>query len=307
MSESAYPLVSVVIPVLNDAERLRTCLEALSRQTYSSDRYEIIVVDNGSDAEQDIAGVAACFSRTRTAYESYPSSFAARNKGVSLARGEIIAFTDADCLPSPQWLEQGVQYLLKQPECGLVGGRIDVYFQDPKRPTPVELYEKLTAFPQQRLVEREHFAATANVFTFKAVFEAVGGFEPSLKSSGDVEWGRRLASKGYRLVYAEAAIVQHPARRSFAQLYKRSARLAGGDYDLYNRPNQPLLYRQWHYFKLLSLSLVPPLEFVVRTLADSRLTDINQKLQVSGVMFFVRYVSAWELLRLKLGGDSARE
>lgn len=307
MSASPHPLVSIVIPVLNDSVRLQACLQAIEKQTYASNCYEVIVVDNGSDESHDTAGVVAQFPCTRMGFEPYASSFAARNKGVTLARGEVIALIDADCLPDPDWLEKGTQRLLAVPNCGLVGGRIDIYFQDPQRPTPVELYESLTAFPQQQLIEKQRFAATANVFTFKAIFEQVGGFEPCLKSSGDIEWGQRVAAAGYRLAYADKARVAHPARSTFAQLYQRSIRLAGGDYDLYHYRVSSWVRQQWNYSQLLFFSLVPPLEFVVRTLFDSRLKGIAPKLQVSAVIVFVRYVSAWELLRLKFGGVSTRE
>lgn len=306
MSAFPHPFVSIVIPVLNDSVRLQACLQAITQQTYPRDCYEVIVVDNGSDETHDTAGVVAQFPGTRTGFEPYPSSFAARNKGVTLARGEIIALIDADCLPDPDWLEKGTQRLLQEPNCGLVGGRIDIYFQTPQRPTPVELYESLTAFPQQRLVETQKFAATANVFTFKAVFEQVGGFNPCLKSGGDIEWGQRVAAAGYRLVYANEARVKHPARYTWAQLYQRSIRLTGGSYDRHHHGNS-FWQQQWNYAKLLFFSLIPPLEFAIRTLFDARLKGPGQKLQVAAVMFFVRYVSAWELLRLKLGGVSARE
>lgn len=96
-SGQPYPFVSVVIPVFNDAERLEMCLRALEDQTYPADRYEVILVDNGSDASME--GLAAGFAGTRVAYEDRPGSYAARNKGVSLARGEVVAFTDSDCVP----------------------------------------------------------------------------------------------------------------------------------------------------------------------------------------------------------------
>jgi glycosyltransferase involved in cell wall biosynthesis len=307
LPETTYPFVSVIIPVLNDAKRLRLCLQALEQQTYPTSRYEIIVVDNGSDATEDIAGVVASFERSIAAYETYPSSFAARNRGISLATGEIIAFTDADCLPAPNWLESGVRKLLDVPNCGMVGGRVDIFFNHPDRATPVELYESITAFPQQELVERHQYAATANVFTFKQVVEQVGLFEPDLKSSGDIEWGQRIAAHGYQLVYADEARVSHPARYSWSQLFKRTVRLAGGLYDLYHRECYSAFDRNRIYAKQLVENLMPPVNFICRVFFSSPLQGFKQKFQVAAVMVFVRYVSAGELIRLKLGGTSMRD
>lgn len=301
------PFVSVIIPVLNDAKRLRLCLQALAQQTYPRSCYEVIVVDNGSDAAENIAGVVAQFEGAIVAEESYPSSFAARNKGITLAKGEVITFTDADCLPAADWLEQGVNKLLSVPNCGMVGGRVDIFYRDPDQATPVELYESITAFPQQNMVERQHYAATANVFTFKRVIEQVGGFEAHLKSSGDIEWGQRIAAAGYPLAYADEARVAHPARYSWGQLFKRTVRLAGGLYDLYHQECYSLFDRNRIYALKLIENLVPPVNFVINVFINSPLQGMKQKIQVAAVMFFVRYVSAGEMIRLKLGGTSTRD
>jgi glycosyltransferase involved in cell wall biosynthesis len=304
----ACPFVSVIIPVLNDAKRLHRCLSALSQQTYSARQYEIIVVDNGSAPEENIADVVAQFEQTIAAFERFPSSFAARNTGIAIANGSVIAFTDADCIPAPDWIEQGVKALLQSENCGLVAGSIDLFFADPQQATPVELYESITAFPQKQLVEQQQFAATANVFTFRQVFDRVGRFDPHLKSSGDIEWGKRVAAFGYRQIYAEAVRVQHPARRSIAQLYQRTVRLAGGLYDLLNhRTQDSLLRRNLLYLKTLIANLVPPVNFALNVFFNSKLEKWIHKLQVSLIMVFVRYVSASELIRLKLGGVSTRE
>lgn len=304
---SSTPFVSVIIPVFNDANRLRLCLDALARQTYPQSRYEVLVIDNGSDPEQAIEPVVANFDRAIAAHETYPSAYAARNRGVAMAQGEVIAFTDADCIPSDDWLEQGIATLTQTPNCGLVAGRIDVFFRDPNHATPVELYEAVTAFPQKELIERQQFGATANVFTYKAVLDRVGLFEPPLKTNGDLEWGQRVAAAGYTQVYGDRARVSHPARYSFAELHKRSIRLVGGVYDLANYKTRSFWQRQIQYGKTLIENLVPPVNFTINAFRNPQLQGLSQKLQVSLVMVFVRYVSAGELLRLKFGGVSTRD
>jgi GT2 family glycosyltransferase len=189
----------------------------------------------------------------------------------------------------------------------MVAGRVDVFFKDPAHATPVELYESITAFPQKELVEQHQYAATANVFTFKKVIEQVGTFEASLKSSGDIEWGQRIAASGYQLVYADDACISHPARYSFKQLFKRTIRLAGGIYDLYHREKYSFAYKNKMYAIKLIESLVPPVNFVVNIFLNSPLNSLKQKLQVSAVMFLVRYINAGEMIRLKLGGTSTRD
>lgn len=307
MEHSSTPFVSVIVPVYNDTERLKHCLNALDRQTYPQSCYEVIVVDNGSDPAQNVDSVVAPFDRAFCIYESTPGSYAARNRGISIAKGKIIAFTDADCVPALDWLEQGVANLQKVPNCGLVAGKIEIFFKNPEKITPVELYESITAFPQKELLEKYQYGAGANLLTWKQVVEKVGVFDATLKSSGDVEWCRRVFDCGYQQIYAEEVCVRHPARTSWRELYKRTIRLVGGIYDLQQKKNARNFPKDLAVISLLLKNLVPPLNFVINTFLDERLTSLKHKYQVSLVMFFVRYISAWEVLRLRFGGLSARE
>jgi len=299
--------VSIVIPVFNDAKRLKLCLNALENQTYPKYLYEVIVVDNGSNKEQNISSLVAQFEQARITYESSPGSYAARNKGISIAKGEIIAFTDADCIPTIDWVENGVKNLLHTPNCGLVAGKIDIFFKDPNHLSVVELYESIMALPQLEFLKKHNYGATANVFTLKSVIDKVGVFDANLKSSGDVEWGQRVAAYGYRQIYAEDTCVTHPARYSFQDLYKKTVRYAGGSYDLQVKRSKSAWERNQKFIISVFQDLIPPLMFTCNVFLDSRLKNFRQKSQVSLVMFFVRYTSAWEKMRLKFGGYSTRE
>ena len=191
MPDVSEPRVSVIIPVFNDPDRLKICLQALQDQTYPKAQYEVIVVDNGSD--RSVEPIVAEFSQAQAAFEARRSSYAARNKGLSLAGGDVVAFTDADCIPDPDWIERGVVRLLSEPNIGLIAGNVILFFKDPDNPTGAELYELLKAFTQQKNVEEYQFSVTANLFTFRHVIDAVGQFDGTLQSNGDLEWGRRVS------------------------------------------------------------------------------------------------------------------
>jgi len=307
MENSDYSFVSVIIPVFNDAERLQICLKALAEQTYSQSQYEVIVIDNGSDDGAQVKAVVAEFEFAIATYEATPGSYAARNKGLSLAKGNIIAFTDSDCIPAPNWLEQGVHHLSHSPNCGLVAGQIHMFFNNPDQPTIVELYESIMGLPQQIFLEKYHYGATANVFTTRQVLRQVGGFDPKLKSSGDVEWGQRVHSQGFQQIYAESVLVQHPTHASFSEFFKRTKRLAGGHYDLRLQQTKSFWLQQAIFLLTLVENLIPPVFFTINTfLLDTRLKGVGQKSKVSLLMVLVRYASAWETLRLKFGGRSSR-
>lgn len=294
------PSVSVIIPVFNDPERLGICLNALEQQTYSADSYETIVIDNGSDAS--VEPIVARFRHAVLIEDGRPSQFAARNTGISLAKGEIIAFIDADCIPHSNWIERGVMNLLRVPNCGLVAGKVEVFFRDPKRPTAVELYEGLTALTQKRYVEIGHFGATANLFTHKHVLERVGLFDDETKSGADVEWGQRVFSFGYDLIYADDAIVAHPARHSLGELCRMVSRRIGGVHDLKRRRRCYFLGIDRGFIG----DLLPPVRYSITVLFDRKLKSWIDRIKVIAVIFLVRYVEALERVRLRLGGTSRR-
>jgi glycosyltransferase involved in cell wall biosynthesis len=287
----APPFVSVIIPVRDDRQ-LAKCLRALEDQTYPKSAYEVIVVDNGSNESVD--PVVAGFGQAQTVREGRSGSYAARNRGLTLARGEVIAFTDSDCIPDPGWIEMGVARLLGTLNCGLIAGRVESFFEDPLRPTAVELYESVTAFPQKRYVEVRRFGATANLFTFKSVFEDVGPFDDELRSGGDYEWGRRVFASGYGQVYADDVRVAHPARRSFGQLRGKIVRVADG-----HRSNPKYADSSRLIGELLVL-LLPPVRVAFRIFLDKSLGGIGTRAKVVLVMCLVRYLQVWERLRVRL-------
>lgn len=218
--------VSVVVPVYNDRERLQDCLHALVGQDYPEDHLEVVVVDNGSrDGVEELVdrfGGSVLFKR-----ESRRGSYAARNTGVRHASGDIVAFTDADCVPDPLWIKNGVERLTRG-EADLLGGRVEVFPDDPGRPTGFEVVDLLTAFPQQVYVEERDFAVTANMMTKAEVLEKVGLFDDTLMSGGDMEFGQRAVAAGFNLEYAPDAVIRHPARATFSEHRKKLARVTRG-------------------------------------------------------------------------------
>ncbi|MDJ0594376.1 MAG: glycosyltransferase family A protein [Pleurocapsa sp. MO_226.B13] len=273
--------VSVIIPVFNDRDRLEICLTALEGQTYTKDNYEAIVVDNGSD--ESLENLVEKFPQAKLAYCQRPGSYAARNHGIALAKGEILAFTDADCIPQPDWLETGVKRLLDTTNCGLLAGKIELFFQNRDRPTIVELYDWATFFHQKQYIEAQKYGATANIFTYKSVFDRVGLFNSQLKSGGDKEWGQRVFAQGYNSVYAAEVCVAHPARHSFRQMYRKVARVRGVGYEQ-ARATQPLLV-----YLLTTLShLKPPLRSTQHKLTRlSQANKLQNPLQVIQMICFI--------------------
>jgi len=234
-NKSKYPFVSVIIPVYNDSERLKSCLYALNRQTYPKNNYEIIVVDNNSD--DDVKNITNKFNNVILTREKKQCRSAARNKGIRLAKAKILAFIDADCVPAVNWIEKGVEKLLSSPKIGIVGGEVKVLLKNFHVPTAVELYDIYNWFSQKRLVEKHKFSGGGNLFTFRKIFDEVGFFDENLKTADDMDWCKRVFFFGYLIQYGKDVIVSHPPRHSFQELYKKRIKLMDGKYAIIKKEN----------------------------------------------------------------------
>jgi len=208
--------VSVIVPVCNNARCIQTCLESLLAQTYPRERYEVLIVDNGStDATRD---VVQSYPVTLLIEDRTRSSYAARNKGLQHARGEVIAFTDSDCTPVREWIEEGVR-ALRSYSAELVGGNVRFVYS--QRRTSAEIWDSLTTKQIKQNIQNRGVGNTANLFVRAAVFEQIGPFPDEIESGGDLIWTKRATQNGFKLVYAPAAEVGHPTRRLGALLKKQ--------------------------------------------------------------------------------------
>ena len=304
MNTTGDRFISVIIPVFNDTKRLKLCLSALANQTYPPELYEIIVVDNNS--EENIAEVAQQFQQVILTTESKRSSYAARNQGLKIAKGELIAFTDSDCIPNPDWLEKGINHLLSTPNCGAIAGKIEFYYQNKDHPNAAEIFDKIVNLQQEKYVKEKHYGATANLFTFKWAFHEVGLFNANLKSGGDADWGNRVFARGYQIIYADDVLVLHPARNSLKQLTKKVIRQAGGSFDR-ERQNSDKQKQKLSFNQILnySIRLRPPLRSAVRkSLSARELKNTFSKIELTLIIIIMHYLRLSEEVRLQLGGES---
>ena len=299
MKPDEPPRVSIVIPVFNQGRELERCLSALERQTYPAHHLEAIVVDNGSD--EPIHPVTERFSFVRLIRESTPGSYAARNRGIEASRGAIVAFTDADCVPADDWVERGVQAVQRLPEAGgMVAGRIELTFPDPHARTAVELFEAVLGFPQEKFLTWG-FGATANLVTTRATIDQVGRFDPRLMSGGDMEWGQRVRARGLAQVYGADVRVCHQARRTFAQLWKKSIRVAGGYQQVADGRGEGISGLTTYAIRQLIL-----LHHVRANIGDPRLNTLERRMKFAAVLWLVELVRVVERYRVHWGGTPWR-
>ena len=297
------PSVSIIIPAYNDPDGLERCLQALSIQDYPAQQFEVLVVDNGS--QQSLESVAKAFPFVRFLREETPGSYAARNTALSQARGAIIAFTDADCVPDPDWVRCGASYFNDVTALRVVGGRIPLFASKHNAPTWIESYELALGFPQQANIEQAHYSVTANLFTNKATLDKVGPFDAQLLSGGDKDWGQRAHRAGVQMLYADDVAVRHPARSSWSALSKKRRRHIGG-FVARARTKYPAPVA---YGVVFSKAMLPPVKRLLLTRTEPGSGTVERAqlyARVWCVASALQLLSAKEVVRLALGGERTR-
>jgi glycosyltransferase involved in cell wall biosynthesis len=188
------PRVSVITPARDAAGTLPALLDALAKQ--DREDFEVVVVDDGStDGTRAIAEAHPVVSRVVASDGRGPG--AARNAGVAASTGETLAFTDADCVPAPNWLSEGLRTL---ETADLVQGRVEA-------DGPVGPFDRTVRVPRF-----SHLYETANLFLRREWFT---GFEPwlspahSKELAEDVWLGWRIRRAGGRAAFSENAVVKH--------------------------------------------------------------------------------------------------
>jgi GT2 family glycosyltransferase len=227
--ERASPRISVIIPTCNRPEQLRDCLTALSRQTYPRSSFEVVIVDDGS--EPPIAGVAADYSDkldVRVIRQARQGPAAARNFGVTSARGSLIAFTDDDCRPAADWLAR----LLARLDAGgalLVGGRVVNALGDNIFATTSQLIHEMAYAHHNAAGEQAQFFASNNMAVDAESLVRVGGFDPAFRvASEDRDLCARWHESGRALVYAPDAEVAHAHHLTLTRFWKQHFRYGRG-------------------------------------------------------------------------------
>lgn len=216
------PLASVVVPVRNGAATIAGCLEALLDQTYPSDRVEIIAVDNASTDH-----TAQLIRRlpVRYVYEPRTGRSHARNRGIEASCGEVLAFTDADCVADRSWLVALIAGFDSDEVSG-VAGEIESFAPQ----TAAQRYAHAYYPSHQSVVLAldEPFAITANVAFRRNVFARIGGFDPAFVTAEDVDFGWRFFAAGLKMAYAPAATVAHRTPPNAWQLFRKQAEYGYG-------------------------------------------------------------------------------
>lgn len=284
--------ISVIIPIFEQWQFVPELLECLAAQSYAMESVEVLLVDNGS---KKFCVPEMIPSNVKILYCETPGAYAARNFGIRHSRGDWIVFTDADCLPSEGWLA-GIVNAVASCRLGnfFVAGSIEAVCGI-KDPSAYEIYDIVRGIPQEHYVQRG-YAATANLAVPRKLIESIGDFNEFLYSGGDADFCRRSGKCGFKLIYAQSALVRHRTRSSWELIATKARRVKGGQLVCKSK-----IYKVWIFIRT-SLS---PIVTIFRFIKGSHF-PMKYRLVASLIYFRVWGVEVSELIRVFFGGEPER-
>jgi glycosyltransferase involved in cell wall biosynthesis len=225
--QTTSPTVSVIVPAYNAQRTIRTCLQSLLELNYPRERYEIIVVENGST--DDTAAIVEEFP-VRLYRSARRGPAPARNLGIAMSQAEIIAFTDSDCVAQPDWLCELVA-AYADPIVGGTCGRIESY-QAPEQSKVEQFCDECLPLVNYISGPAEFLPHlyTANASYRRALLVQLGGFNEGMFTGEDVDLSWRLQLETADTVrYVERAVIYHWHRATAAGLARQYRQYGFGE------------------------------------------------------------------------------
>ncbi|SEL80491.1 glycosyltransferase [Parapedobacter koreensis] len=283
------PYISIVIPIYNNSNGLSHILKALKSQKYPANRFEIIVVDNDSsdNPEKIVNSYPNIHFLKETRYTKSP--YSARNRGIEVAKGEIIALLDSTCKPCEDWLLNGTKHLKK---ADLIGGK--VIFDVTLKSNIWEIYDSVSNIKMKESIERRGLAVGCNLFIKTVLFNELGLFEEGLRSGGDLRWTKNATLNGYLLKFADTAIVTMKPK-NYRSLLNKTIRVATGQPKVWLESGTFFLT----FMKRIILFWVPPNPiYLSKNIRNSSLPEAKRYFFcLYCIRYFFRLISVYGFIK----------
>lgn len=211
--------VSVIVPFYNSERYIKRCIEGLLQQSYPREQYEILMIDNNSTDTS--ANTVRQYPGIQLLHETMQGSYAARNRGLQEAKGEVIAFMDADCVPSHDWLHE-IMLAMEQPDLGIVLGR-RAFAGNSITLSMFAAYEDEKHNYVFNSDKKEiYYGHTNNMAVKKKLFDELGPFVERLRGSDTVFVRQAVNTYSCKIVrYYPQIHVRHLEINNLRQLYRK--------------------------------------------------------------------------------------
>lgn len=226
-----YPFVSIIIPVRNAGKIIGQCLESLNNINYPRDKYEIIISD--SESTDNTPEIVKKYGAVLVSTQKR-SVVAGRNEGFKIARGEIVAFSDADCVMDKDWIKNSLKYFA-DPKIGAVGGPNITPNNDKPFARAVGFVFNQPLFcagsVYGRILNKAKEVQSipgCNVIYRREVLDKVMPMDETLLEAEDYVTNQKIRQLGYRLIYTPDTVVWHYRRPSPKKFFKQMYRYAIG-------------------------------------------------------------------------------
>ncbi|WP_048306038.1 glycosyltransferase family 2 protein [Halomonas sp. PR-M31] len=276
--------ISIVIPVYKDLERLRKCIDAIANQTFERSDFEIIVVNN--DSFEELPSLQTRKLDLKVLECKKEGSYAARNTGARIAKGDYIAFVDSDCVPDKNWLATIKSVSENDPEADLIAGNVILYPKVKDKPNTFEMYDMILGIDQKSYAKKKK-SVTANLVVKNSTFRELCGFDESNFSGGDHEFCSRANESGYKFIYVPESIVMHPARDCMSQISGKAERRIGGRIGKNKKKGS----------KAILITLSPPVVRLTKVMRSKKFA-LREKLQVIKIILLIKKIQIEELYKV---------
>jgi GT2 family glycosyltransferase len=209
--QQQQPVFSIIIPTYARPDRLAVCLQAITHLQYPRECFEVLAVDDGSQAPPE--ALVTSFARQcnlTLLTQPHAGPATARNTGAARAKGAYLAFTDDDCTPAPDWLQTLAVRFAATPDCAIGGRTLNALSHNLYSAASQLLIDYLYSYYNAN-ANGAHFFASNNLAMPAAHFRAIGGFDTTfpLAAGEDRELCDRWLHHGYRMIYAPEVLVHH--------------------------------------------------------------------------------------------------
>lgn len=291
------PLFSVIIPTYNRPEHLAHCLKSLAQLDYPSDRFEIIVVDDGS--EQPLDSVVESVNSNvsiNLIRQANAGPAAARNTGAKNAQGRYLAFTDDDCCPEQGWLKKLEDRLADNPDCIIGGHTVNRLINNPFSAMSQNIismgYDHYNAIREQA-----RFFTSNNMVVPTQAFLEIGGFDTDFRTSEDRELCDRWIHSGRRMIYDPNIVIYHAHPMTLRQFWKQHFTYGQGAFRFHNTRAK----KGWGNFKIEGNYYVSLLLYPFRHGQSRQGIPLTFALLVSQVANLAGFF--WEMRKHSADGD----